>query len=191
MIKKTWLATVFAGSLLITPVSFADEVTDLLKEALEAYEQGDYTLVKENLAYTTQLLNQKSADALAAALPDPIDGWSAEDAEANAGSGGGLFGGGIQASRRYTSSGSDVRITIMGESPMMSQMLMVMSNPMLAGNMGKMIRIGKQRGIQSKDGNSINMIIDNRLLVTVEGSGSAEDKVLYAEAIDFDALQRL
>ena len=190
MIKKTWIATACASTLIFASVSFADEVTDLLQEAIEAYEQGDLTLVKENLAYTTQLLNQKSADSIAAALPEPFDGWAADDAEASSGAAG-LFGGGVQASRTYTQGDSRVEISITGESPLMSQMLMIMSNPAMAGSMGKMIRIGKQRGIQSQDGDTVTLIFNNRLLITIEGRSSIEDKVAYAEAIDYDTLQKL
>jgi len=191
MIKKALVTAMIASGLTLGSVAAADEVTDLLKEAIEAYEQGDFTLVKENLNYTTQLLNEKSADAIASALPEPLAGWSAEDADTTASAAAGLFGGGIEASRVYTKKGSSVKIDITGESPIMSQMMMMMSNPVLAGSMGKMVRIGKQRGIQSKDGQKLTIIFNNRLLISIEGESSIEDKIAYAEAIDYDALQDL
>lgn len=191
MIKKTLVTAMMASGMMLGSVAAADDVTDLLKEAIEAYEAGDFTLVKENLNYTTQLLNEKSAEAIAAALPEPLSGWSAEDADTTASAAAGLFGGGIEASRSYTKGDSSVTISITGESPIMSQMMMMMSNPALSGSMGKMVRIGKQRGIQSKDGEKITVIFNNKLLISIEGDSSIEDKIAYAEAINYDALQKL
>lgn len=191
MIKKLVIGTIVASSLTLGSVAAADEVTDLLQEAIEAYEQGDFTLVKENLGYTTQLLNEISADAIAAALPEPLPGWSAKDADTTASAAAGIFGGGIEATRVYTKGNSRVQIGITGESPIMSQMMMMMSNPALAGSMGKMVRIGKQRGIQSKDGQKLTIVFNNRLLISIEGKSSIEEKIAYAEAIDFNALQNL
>lgn len=191
MIKKALVTAMITSGLALSSVAAADEVTDLLKEAIEAYEAGDFTLVKENLSFTTQLLNEKSADTLAAALPEPLSGWSAKDADTTASAAAGLFGGGIQATRTYTKGDSRVQIDITGESPMMSQMMMMMSNPALAGSMGKMVRIGKQRGIQSKDGQKLTIIFNNKMLISIEGKSSIEDKIAYAEAINYDALQDL
>lgn len=191
MIKKLMLTTMVATGLTLGSVSAADEVTELLQEAIEAYEQGDFNRVKENLSFTTQLLNEKAADALAAALPEPLPGWTASDADAGSSSAAGLLGGGVQASRTYSKDDSDVKIEIMGDSPILSQMMMMMSNPVLAGSMGKMVRIGKQRGFQSQDGEKITMVIDNRLMISIEGESSLDDKMAYAEAIDFAALQSL
>jgi len=81
-------------------------------------------------------------------------------------------------------------VEIIGDSPLMSQMMMVMANPALAGSMGKMIKVGKQRGILDSSG-KIMVIINNRFMVSVDGDAEATDKLAYAEAIDFNALQAL
>lgn len=188
MIKKLMLTAMVATGMTLGSLSAADEITELLQEAIEAYEDGDFNRVKENLSFTTQLLNEKSADALAAALPEPLSGWTAEDADTSSSSTAGILGGGIQTSRTYSKGDRHVKIEIMGESPILSQMMMMMSNPVLAGSMGKMVRIGKQRGFQSKDGDKITMVIDNRLMISIEGESSLDDKMAYAEAIDFAAL---
>lgn len=190
MTKKFWLASFCSVAVLFGSQAAADEITELLDEALAAYEQGDYVLVKENLGYVTQLLNQKTADAIAAVLPEPLDGWSAEQASVNSAGGAAMFGGGIQVSRSYTRGGDNITVNIVGESPLMSQMMMMLSNPALAGNMGKMVRIGKQRGVQTNDG-TINLVFNNRFLVTVDGNADTESKIAYAQAIDFDTLQGL
>lgn len=48
--------------------------------------------------------------------------------------------------------------------------------------MGKLVRIGSQRAIQTSD-NEIRMLVDNRILVTIQGDAPAEAKLAYARAI--------
>src|SRR5690606_260716 len=187
---NTRLASVFltAAMTAAAPV-VADDIKDALQEALQAYEHGDMALAKEHLGYATQLLNQRGADHLAQVLPPPLSGWEGDEAETSAGTTA-FFGGGVQASRTYRKNDQQVQVEIIGDSPLMSQMMMVMANPALAGSMGKMIKVGKQRGILDSSG-KIMVIINNRFMVSVDGDAEATDKLAYAEAIDFNALQAL
>ena len=66
---------------------------------------------------------------------------------------------------------------------LIAQLGAVMSNPMLAGAMGRLVRIGDQRAIQGTDGN-IQMLVDNRILVQVQGDAPAEARLAYARAIN-------
>ena len=167
----------------------ADDIKEALEEALKAYNQGDMSGTKENLGYATQLLNEKSADALTKALPAPLPGWEADEAQSSS-AGAALFGGGLQASRTYNKDDHYIEVEIVGDSPMLSQMMVVMTNPALAGSMGKAIKVGKQRGIQDDNG-KIMLIINNRFMISVEGDAAQADKLAYAEAVRLDTLQNL
>lgn len=167
----------------------ADDIKEALEEALKAYNQGDMSVTKENLGYATQLLNEKSADALTKALPAPLPGWEADEAQSSS-AGAALFGGGLQASRTYNKDDHYIEVEIVGDSPMLSQMMVVMTNPALAGSMGKSVKIGKQRGIQDENG-KIMLIINNRFMVSVEGDAEQADKLAYAEAVKLEALNNL
>jgi NAD-dependent DNA ligase len=73
---------------------------------------------------------------------------------------------------------------------MVMQFATLLNNPQIAGAMGKLIRVGSQRAIQSADGD-VNMVISNKFLVTVQGSGSAGDKIAYAQAVDIIKLTKM
>ena len=167
----------------------ADDIKEAIQEALEAYNNGDMSGAKENLGYATQLLNEKGADSLAKALPAPLSGWEADEAQSGT-AGAALFGGGLQASRTYNKDDHYVSVEIVGDSPMLSQMMAIMTNPALAGSMGRSIKVGKQRGIQDENG-KIMLIINNRFMISVEGDAPQADKLAYAEAVKLDTLGNL
>ena len=61
---------------------------------------------------------------------------------------------------------------------------------MIAGMAGKIVLIGKERAIQDKNGD-LNMIVVNKYLITVDGSGPTAAKLGYAQAIDVAKLAKL
>jgi len=62
-----------------------------------------------------------------------------------------------------------------------------MNTPALVGSMGRLIRIGSQRAIQTSD-NNIQMVVENRILVSIEGDAPVDAKLAYARAIDMAKL---
>ena len=164
----------------------ADEIEDVLTEALELYRDGDIAGAKESASYALQLMQQMKGAQMAALLPDPLDGWEAQEAESSGG-GMGLFGGNT-ASRSYTRDGETVTVTYIADSPMIAQMAALFSNPAIMGSQGKVTRINRQTAVIGED--QIQMLVDNRIMVTVDG-GSADDRLAYAEAIDVKALRDL
>jgi len=56
--------------------------------------------------------------------------------------------------------------------------------------MGKLVEVGEQRAIQTHEG-SINMVVANKYLVTVEGSADAAAKLAYAQAVDITKLSKM
>jgi hypothetical protein len=63
---------------------------------------------------------------------------------------------------------------------MVMQFAQLLLNPAIAGAMGKLIRIGDQRAIQTNEG-TVNLVVANKFLVTVEGSAGADAKLAYAQ----------
>lgn len=169
----------------------ADDVTDSIQEATEAYENGDIAGAVEGLNYAVQLLQQMKGDSLAQLLPEPLDGWTAEDAE-SASVGAAMFGGGLTAQREYRKDNSQVEIQIVTDSPMLQGMMAMFTNPMFAASSGgKMTKINKQKAIVKYDNDrqegEVQIMVKNRYMVTVSGNKVSQDELeAYVAAIYFD-----
>jgi hypothetical protein len=174
---------------LLTSSAVADDITDAMDQARKAYSAGDLTNAKQQLDIASQLIGQKNAEAFAAMLPNALPGWKAEKAQAQA-TGAMAFGASV-ASRTYTNAkGDTVEVQITGDSAMVMQIATLLSNPQFASAMGKLIRVGQQRAIQNSDGD-VNMVINNKFLITVQGSADGAAKVAYANAVDVSKLSRM
>lgn len=179
------------GYLAISPVSgsFADEISDTISEAQKSYQAGDLVSTKQALDTASQLLSQKNVEGLTKALPKPLAGWTAEDADSSAI---GLMAlGGSMASRQYKKGETnDITVSISADNAMLTQQMTVFANPQMAGLMGKVIKINSEKGIQTKEGD-ITMVIANRFVITVNGNATADDKIAYAKAVDVNALSKM
>src|SRR5437868_8392481 len=161
----------------VTPAFAADEVIEAIDQARKAYQGGDLAAAKQSLDLASQLIGQKNADAFGKLLPAPLAGWKAEEVQTT--SIGNVGFGASTASRTYTNAkGDTVEVQITGDSAMVMQIAAVLSNPQFAGAMGKLIRIGQQRAIQNSDGD-VNMVVNNKFLITIQGSADAASKVAY------------
>jgi hypothetical protein len=184
---RTLAALALLGAL--AAPAFADDITEAMDQARKAYQAGDLGNAKQSLDMASQLIGQKNAESFAALLPNPLPGWKAEKANTTA-LGAVGFGASV-ASRSYQNAkGDNVEVQITGDSAMVSQIAVFLSNPAMAGAMGKLIRVGNQRGIQDNDGN-VKMVVANKFLVSVDGSADAASKLAYAQAIDVAKLGKL
>ena len=171
------------------PTLAADDVLDAIEAARKAYQAGDMAGAKQSLDLASQLVGQKNAESFAALLSAALPGWKAEKAETT--SVGVTVFGVTSASRRYTGPGDrDVEVRITGDSTLVVQFAQFLINPTIAGAMGKLIRVGDQQALQTHEG-SINMVIVNKFLVTVDGSADAASKLAYAQAIDVAKLSKM
>lgn len=187
---RIMLSTTLITSLLFAmpQAVLADDVTDAIAEAQQAYEEGDLAYAKESLDFASQLISQQKAGALVSYLPEPLDGWTAQEAQSES-IGAAMFGGGTTASRLYQKDGASVNITYTADSPMIAQMAAMITNPALVGaNGGKLMRFGRQKAMIDDSG-TVQFMVDNRVMVQVEGDASEEDKVAYAKAIDLKKLK--
>jgi len=192
-VKWVKVMALILGVMLFTQAVWADDVTDSISEALEYYKEGAYTDAVGSLNYASQLIQQKKGEKLESMLPQPLDGWTAQEATSQA-VGAAMMGGGLSAERSYSKESSTVDIKMITDSPIMQGMMMMFSNPMLAASDGgKLQKIGRQKAIvkydaQNKSGD-INVVVANRFLVTIEGSDVSEaDLKAYAQAVDYDKL---
>jgi hypothetical protein len=167
----------------------ADEVTDALDQARKAYQTGDYAAAKQAVDLASQLIGQKNAEGFAALLPAALSGWTAGKVETTAL--GNVALGITSASRMYTGpGGKTVQVQISGDSALLAQFATVLDNPQIAGVLGKVVTIGNQHGIQSKDGD-VHIVINHKVLVSVTGSGPADAKLAYAQAVDVAKLAKM
>ena len=180
-----------AAAILISsaPALAADDVIEAMDQARKAYQGGDLGGAKQALDLASQLIGQKNAESFGALLPPALSGWKAEDVQTSAL--GQVAFGASQASRRYTNAKDEsVEVQITGDSAMIMQMATLLNNPAIAGSMGKIIKAGNQRAIQTREGD-VHVVVNNKYLVTVSGSAAADAKLAYANAVDFAKLSKL
>lgn len=172
---------IIAAALLALP-AYADEVSDTLKSAITAYEEGDIQYALEELEFAKQKLLEMKTDSLGAFLPAAPEGWAFEkNSEMNTVLG--MMGGGVGAEGVYTSAdGTEIKVTLMADNPMVASMGAMITN---AGAMGmKVERINRQRfAIQDEQ---MMSLVANRILVQTEGDVDAARAVL--EQMDFKAM---
>jgi len=167
----------------------ADDITEAIDQARKAYQSGDLANAKQSLDLASQLIGQKNAESFGALMPNPLPGWKAEKVQTQA-VGMVAFGGSV-ASRTYTNAkGDNVEIQITGDSALVMQFAPLMANPQIAGAMGKLVRVGNQRAIQTPDGD-VQMVVANKFLISVQGSADAAAKMSYAQAVDVAKLSKM
>lgn len=162
----------------------ADEVSDTIQSALDAYTEGDVAYATEELNFALQLLKEMRAGDLQSFLPEPLDGWTREIDE---GAAAGLaMMGGTGAAATYISGSDNFTISVLMDSPMVTGMAAMFSNPALAASGGgKMVRVGREKFV-SMDGD-LNGLIGNRVFVQADGDNT-DAIVAHLETMDFRAL---
>ena len=167
---------------LALPVA-ADEITDTLQSAIDAYETGDVQYALEELDYARSKLLEMKTRSLAGFLPDAPEGWSRE-VSTDAGAGMAMMGGGVSAEADYHApDGESYSVQMFADNPMVASMSAMIAN---AGAMGlKTDRIGRQK-FAVQDDQTMGLIA-NRILVQVDGPDAGTRKSLL-EAMDFDSM---
>lgn len=173
----------------------ADEVEDRLKLGLELYSQGKYREAAEELQYALGEIQSKRDASYTELLPAPLVGWRAGE-PTSGGSSLGMLGLGANVSRDYyaLSGTGQASVQIVGDSPMVAALAMVLANPMLAqmdpdsepyrhrGHPGMMKHAAGSRQWE------IMLLVGGRVLITVT-SEDVEDRntaEAYLNAIDLN-----
>ena len=96
------------------------------------------------------------------------------------------FGGGTTAAASYSSGAEELTIAIVANSPMVSGLgAMITGMSSLTG--GKPLRI--QRTQFANNEGELQGVVDGKVLVSVSGEASLENKTSYLEAMDLRALR--
>jgi len=180
MMKKLVLGAALSA-ICALPVQ-ADDVTDALQSAMDAYNDGDMQYALEELDYAKQLMLSMKTDALTGFLPEAPDGYTREiNSEINASLG--MMGGGVGAEADYTSDSDSFTISIFADNPMVAAMGTMISNAAAMGM--KVERIGRQKFAVQDD--TVQGLVANRILVKAEG-GDVAMMLSVLEGIDYRAL---
>jgi len=195
--KKINIIAILIGMVIFSNVFvYADEVTDVINEALQQYQNKEYAAASGSLEYAAQLVRQKKGELLKALLPEPLDKWTAEEASTQS-SGAALFGGGTSVKRDYRKDSANVTIQFIVDSPFIQSMSMLFTNPVMATSDGsKLEKIGKEKAlVRYKENNQrgeVRILVANRVGVILEGIGISRDDLLaYAKEINYEKLAEL
>lgn len=160
----------------------ADEISDTLQGALDAYEAGDAAFALEELDYARQLLLALRTGALVGFLPEAPDGWTREvNTEMNAGLA--MMGGGTGAEAVYRGGGETITLQLMADTPMVGALGGMIGNAAIYG--ARVERIGREKFMLRND--ELTGLVGNRILVKASGA-APEAMIPLVEQIDFRAL---
>ena len=164
-------------------VARADDVSDALQAALDAYKGGDLAKTVQEMTMATQALGLQQSTLLAALLPAAPDGYTREDT-ADFAKGFGMAGGGTGAEATYTSADGNTsfKLSFIADNPMVATMGAMLGNAQMMAMMGKVVKVGDQ-ALLSTDG-SISALINARVLFQAQG-GTEEQMLPLVQKIDF------
>ena len=184
---------VLLAACLLPTAAFADEITDQIQSAVEAYEQKDYRSAVSDLNYAIAQIQELINTESARLLPEPLEGWTASEVESDSGMA--MFGGGTSMTRTYQREAEQLEINIVANSPWVASVMQIMGNPMLmAGNPNlKPYRHGKYKGMkETGDGSvEVSLLVAGQVLVKLTGTGLGDEAVVeqYLDAMDFGQIQ--
>jgi len=194
-LKKTILFLVILSILSINAVC-ADTITERIDLAKKKYLEGRYNEAISELNFVAGLIKQKRAERLKVLLPKPPAGWKGEEPQSGAAPV--FLGGGISVSRTYyNDAGSRVEVSIVSDAPLLSSLLMMLSNPAFVGAGNTITMVKGEKALEewnpSKGSGKLTIAVGEQLIVTVEGSNLASKKDLYrfAELLDFEKIRKM
>lgn len=164
----------------------ADEVSDALQAAVDAYASGDLGKTASSITLATQALGTLQAGLLSALLPEPPEGWTRTLTEDFAQSFG-MMGGGSGAEARYENADQSISFTIsfVADNPMVGAMGGMLGNAQMMAMMGKVEMVGDQPVLDA-DG-TLQALVNSRVLFQAQGADSAV-MLPVVQAIDFAKL---
>jgi hypothetical protein len=157
---------------------YADEILDQIESSLKAYAEKDYKLALDELKFAEVQLQEKVNQENKVLLPEPLEGWEAEDVKTTSMA---MAGGGTMMSRQYKRGKEKLKIEIAANSPLMGMMTMMMKNPMLMSSdpNTKPYRYKRQKGMIEIKRNRMDtrLMLAGQILVSLELSGQNKDEL--------------
>ena len=194
---KPMIAALGLTAALAAP-ALADEVTDQLNTARKAYESGELRSAVQTLQFAVASIQEKINLSLLELLPEPLEGWNADEPQAQSGGMAAMIAGTNLSRRYYRDDGAEVDISITADSPLLSMMTMMLSNPMLMQTDPgtRVYTHGGQRGMIKHEKDSdvweISLMVGGKIMIQVTGRGikDQQDAEAYLEAIDLAAIEK-
>ena len=191
------LLAALAITLTLSGTAGADEVSDQIEAAKKAYAAGELRSAVDTLNFAVAKIQEQMTANLMKLLPDPLDGWTAEDGTSQTGGVAAMITG-TTMSRRYTRpDGAEVTLNLMADSPMMPMLTMAMSMPfvMQSNQDMKTYSFKGYRGMVEHAADStdyeVTLMVGSRLVIQGKGSKLADIKPIeaYFERLNLDAVQ--
>lgn len=175
----------------------ADEITEQINTARDAYERGELQTSIQGLQFVIAAIQERVNSSLLQLLPAPLDGWTAEAPEVIAGGMATMIVG-TQLSRKYSRpDDAHLEIKLTANSPFMPMMTMMFSNPLLLQSQAntRLYTHAGRRGIVKEDPSvkhwEISLMGEGNLLIQVEGTGIDKlEAEAYLKAIDIVAVEK-
>lgn len=194
--KKIILLSVFAFS---AAFAGAQTVNDYIKDAQGFLTQKNYKEAQASLQQAIGEIYKMMGADVVASLPKEIGVYKSEPANDMVNTSGmAMMGGGFTVMRTYTQDEEhSARVSILGNSPMMTSVNMMINNPMMVGQSGqKIVRIGAAyKGLldyhaDSKSGTLSIPLVNS--MVTIDVTGFPDEKSItdFALKLNLDAIKK-
>lgn len=160
-----------------------------MRQAFAEYKKGDTDAVTAKLRELLKLMEAQGAAKIGALLPDAVDAWKGESLKIDDGAG----GGGVSISRNYVSGENRIGVKVVKDSPTVTELLPLFANEeLIRMTQRKMHKISGQTAIMEGE-NKLQIVVDGRILVELEGdAGTGETGlVAFANKLDLAALAKI
>jgi len=131
-------------------LSAQSNIDTYIKEAQGYLAQKDYKQAQLSLQDAINEINNMLAAQVAEAFPAEINGLKVVGESEGSVAGMAFMGGGFTISRTYqhpAKAENEAEVVMVGNSPMMASMSMILSNPAMMGQEYKSVRVGTRRAI--------------------------------------------
>lgn len=147
----------------------ADEVSDALQAAADAYAAGDLATTGEQITMATQALGARQTALLVALLPAAPEGWTRTVTE-DFGQGFAMAGGGSGAEARYDSADGAQSFTLsfIADNPMVGAMSAMLGTVQMMAAMGTVVKVGRQPLLRTDSG--LSALVNARVLFQAQGA---------------------
>ncbi|KAA2214785.1 hypothetical protein [Teichococcus oryzae] len=191
---RRWIhGAALASALLATGgAARADDITEGLDRTRQLYEAGDLAGAVTELGFAVSALHQKRSEQYSKLFPPAPAGWTLGEAEDTAGNAlaAQMMGGGVMVARSYTrGDDSEIKATVIVDSPLIQALAAMAKNPAMLGSNAKRVRIGGDNAILEREADSDEAeltLVRNNVAVKLEGSGLKDAEILTALMKGFD-----
>jgi len=167
-----------------------DAVEMALREVFTTYKKGDDEAALTQMRALVKIMEEKAAAAVGEQLPAEVGDWKGESMKKDDL---GIVGGGISISRVYVKEEDRVTVKVMKDAPAIQPLIALLGNEdLLALSNRKTTSIAGEKAVMEGE-HKLQMVLDQRIFVELEGSENVGEKDLVALArkLDLRALSKL